>query len=876
MVDKPINTKANRSSTDTEHVATPFGLTVDHLLVWTAVFGIVTSLVGLVAALSGGFHAPQVFLISLALTIFCTYRSGTVPTKMPGVAPKCLHVILLIIVALIFRLPAYDYVLGGQDEGVYVNVAHYIENTGGITVHDRVKQQLEGTTFLDNYISENKITGGDYLPGVYNRGYKNGKLEFQFYHVFPAWMALFDGLFGATAGVYALTFLAVFSIVLFYRLALLLTGSHRAGLAAGFLLALNPLHVFFSKFPVTEIPALCFALIGFLFLAAFWSSGSNQRLGRGWLVGSVFAFLCVFTTRISGFMYVPFFVALAWAALVFDPDRKRCKALQVWAIGVTAAYLGSVVYGLIWSHAYSRDIYRLSFYPLLGVHWKTVLATLGALVLATWVVVTILTLNSKLRARLSRWFAYPRDWVPVIVVWGALLLGLIKIYRLGWTERYVSDPWLGTMWHLAHLGRRSVAGSSLWALIVSLGPFLVIAFLMIAAFRKQEPRVTFLFWFVSGFFAYILLLQWVIPYGPYYTRYLISELIPYTILLVVCVWSGARVVTVRKLLSGAIGLSVLYAAGLSAAQIGKNENEGAYAALARITRPIGPSDLVLLYLQPNSPFVQSHLKTPLLYTFHRETVTVGTRDLVNAMYLAKLDSLYNDIFLLTEGGGAPPGFSLVESTQFDVKSYKRNHSFPHRLTSSKNVVLNLYRMDHVRFPENMPLGFASGGAGTKWLESGWSSPERGGTWSSGDRATLRIDSRDLPKVSSPLSLRLEASVFVVPSHPTQRIAVSVNGKKVGQYVVRYPQATLAMRVPLGHVDIESRQMIDVAFHLPDAASPQSLGLSVDGRNLAIYMIRASIVPSCKQAIPTVSPAASKATVKSRDGTRYARGQLPGY
>lgn len=858
MENKTIDSSANPRLTDAEPTATPAGLAADRLLVWTTVFAIVTSLVGLLTALAGVFHAPQILLISLVLTILCARKAGTSAARLPGAAPRWLHVILLILVALIFRLPAYHYVLGGQDEGVYVNVAHYLDDTGGIAVHDHVKQQLEGSDFLNQYISENQISGGDYLAGVYNRGYKNGKLEFQFYDVFPVWMAFFDGLFGSLAGVYALTFLAILSIVLFYRIALLLTGSHQAGLAAGGLLALSPLHAFFSKFPVTEVPALCFALVGFLFLAVLWSSPPESQPHKGWILASVFAFLCVFTTRISGFMYVPFFIALAWASLIFDSNRTRCHAIQIWAVGVTVVYLVSVIYGLIWSHTYSHDIYRLSFAPLLGEHWKAALAVIGVLVAVTWVALAWRARSDGERAWLGRWLEHARDWVPIIVVWGSLLLGLVKIYRLGWTDRYVSDPWLGATWHLAHLGWHSATASSLWALVVYLGPFLVGAFLLLAARPKHEPRVAFLFWFVSGFFAYVLLLQWFVPYGPYYARYLLSELVPYTILFVICVWSGFSIGARRKLLSVVIATSAIYAMGLSAAQIGKNENDGAYAALARVSAPVGPSDLVLLYLQPNSPFDQSQIKMPMLYTFRRQTVTVGTLDLTSAIYLAKLDSMYNDVFLLTEGGYAPSGFDLVTSTQFDVKGYTRNHSFPHKLSSPRNVVLNLYRMEHVALPEDTTLGFASDGAASRWLESGWSSPENWGTWSSSNRAELRIDSRDLPKVHSPLSLQLEADMFVGPWHSAQRVAVTVNGEPAGQYTVRYPQSTLSMTIPLGQVSADSRQMINVVFDLPDAASPLDLGLSSDGRDLALGLVSARIetsqerVPAGEKAAPTAS------------------------
>lgn len=860
MEDEARNQNIDAQLTDTERAAATPGLVMDRLLVWVAVFAIATSLVGLATTLAGVFHAPQVFLISLVLTILYIRRIGAGAARLPGLAPSCLHVILLILVALIFRLPAYHYVLGGQDEGLYVNIAHYINDTGGIAVHDRTKRELEGSPFLDNYIAENQIAGGTYLAGVYKRSYKNGKLEFQFYHVFPVWMALFDGIFGSTAGVYALTFLAIFSIVLFYRVALLLSGSYRAGLAAGGLLALSPLHAFFSKFPVTEVPALGFALIGFLFLTAFWSSPPEERQSKSWLSLSVLAFLCVFTTRISGFMYVPFFIALAWAALIFDTYRARCRAIQRWAVGVTAVYLFSVVYGLVWSHSYSHDIYGFSVIPLLGIHWKAALAVLVVLVAVIWVSLTWLVRNEGLRARFGTRFERPVGWVPTIVVWGALLLGLVKIYRLAWTSRYVSDPWLDAMWHVADAGRTSVEASSLWTLVVFLGPFLVLAFLWLATIRKHEPRIAFLFWFVSGFFAYILLLQWVTPYVPYYSRYLLSELVPYTILFVVCVWSGLRRGIGRKLLTAAIVVSAVYAAALSAAQIGKNEYAGAYTELARAIAPVGPSDMILLYLQPNPPFDQDQIKTPLLYTFHRQTVTVSAPDLIDAAYLAKLDSLCNNVFLLTEGGGyAPAGFELVKSTQFNVRRYEWNHTFPRKLAPPSDIVLNLYRMDHPRLPKGMPLGFGTNGVAVGWLESGWGAPERWGTWSSGKQAILRIDSRALPDVHGPLSLDLEAHAFLGPRNPVQRISVEVNGEPAGQYTVHYPNNKFSMQISLGQVDTESRRTIHVVFDLPDAASPQSLGINSDRRDLTFALLNVSIEPSRQPRQPAPATSKAKAT-----------------
>src|SRR5690348_6391124 len=354
------------------------GLSVDRVLELVAVFMIAASLIGLAAALAGIFQAPQVLLCSLFPTGAYAYATRGSGVFWGSARPRWSHLVLLILVALFFRLPAYNYVLGGQDEGLYTNIGQHIEYTGGLDAHDRVMQKLQGTEYLQRYLDDNRILEGNsptlYLLGVYARQPGTTNLVFQFYYLFPVWMAIVGGVFGTTAAIYALTLFALLSIVFFYRIALLLTRSYSAALLAGGLLALNPLHAFFSKFPVTEVPTLAFSLMGFTLLTAYGSPHAPARRSR-WLWLSVLAFLCLFATRISGLMYMPFVVALAMAALVCDEDMPRRKAIQWWAIGVLVAYFASVIYGLHWSRYYSRDQYFVSLEPLFGTHWKSVVAS---------------------------------------------------------------------------------------------------------------------------------------------------------------------------------------------------------------------------------------------------------------------------------------------------------------------------------------------------------------------------------------------------------------------------------------------------------------------------------------------------------------------
>ncbi len=812
----------------------PPGAWLDRALELLIALVVIVSMVGLGAALAGKFFAPQVLVASLVLAGAYAWKTRQ---KRYGVdpAPRWRHIALLMVFILFFRLPAYNYVSGGQDEGVYVNAAQHIERTGGVEVHDEVTRRLSDSPYLQQYLLENRSVypdGINYLPGIYARNFASSRLEFQFYHQLPVWMALFAGLFGTTFGVYALTFFALLSVLFFYRLALLLTRSYHAALAAGGLLALNPLHAFFSKFPVTEVPTLAFSLIGFTLLAAYWSADAGERQHR-WLVLSVLAFLCLFTTRISGFMYLPFFVALAMASLIFDEDGPRRVAIQRWTFGVTVAYLVSVVYGLIWSHIYSHAIYVFSFEPLFGTRWKVFVAGIVATGFVLWGLVGVLAGQPQRRRRLAGWLARVIGGLPGVVVFVALLLGLLKIYRLGWTAHYASDPLLGSQWHLAAGGWRAATATSLWTLGVYLGPLLVVAFLILIWRWQSDPRIAFLRWFVAGFFVYALLLQWIIPYAPYYARYLLSELAPYLILLVVCVWAGMRVGTGRAAVSAALFLSALYATALSAAQIGKNEQVGLYKTLAQLVAPIEQNDLILLDASNGGAPDAGELKTPLIYTFDRKVVTVDNAVLNDANYLAALDADYDDLFLITPSANPPTGFIPVDSVRYTVVGFQHTHFAPLHMQAFEDLPLYLYKLGEARAPLNLALPLGIGSEWTRWLVDGWNHPESWGVWSSGYSSRLDIDPAQLPQRSAGAVLHFTARLFVAPGHPCERVEVSVDGSSQAAYRQCLPDDHLQINVPVTAESLDGTRPVSVEFALPDAASPQSLGLGNDGRVIGL-------------------------------------------
>lgn len=812
------------------------GKRLDRVLELIVVWVLAASGAGLVATLAGHFLAPQICLIATVLTALYAWRVTDV--ELVGMrAPKWGHVALLMLICLFFRLPAFNYVLGGQDEGLYVNMAHYIEQSRGIAASDEPLERLQGTTFVNQYLAENRHIR-DYVSGVYINTPRGSGLSFQFYHLFPIWMALFDGVFGSTFAVYALTLFALLSVVFMYRLALVLTDSTVAALTAGLLLALNPLHAFFSKFPVTEVPTLAFSLVGFTYLALFWRSDSTSRR-NSWLALSLASFGALFITRISGFMYVPFLVVIALAGAVADPDRPRQRLVHRWVIGVIALYGLSVVYGLHWSHQYAEDIYRLSFERIFPRHWRAGVAVIVITGLAVWLGIALACrTNAGLEKSLVPMAR--RAIGPILVV--GLLAGIYRIYQLGWTTHFDSDPSLGGIWGLAGSSWRAVRASSLAALFVYLGPLLPLTFFWLALRRQADPPSEFLRLFAVGFFVYLAVLQWVVPYGPYYARYLLSEAVPYMLLFVVVLWARMPKSNMRRAMTTVLALTLVYCGAVTAAQIGKNESDDLYQSLAKLLSPVDRNDVVLLDVLDLGLPDNSEIKTPIVFTFGLPAITVSKANLLDSVYVAAINARYNDVFVLSPSAVVPQGFESTGSTRIKVWAYEWNHSYPHNLFLREDMNLYLYRLVKSIFPLGHAEEIKPSSAWTEWLASGWSVPESLGVWSSGNHAELEIDPQAFSKAKQGIRLTMNVSGLVNIAHPQQRVVVSLDGSLPVTTVIKFPETHAQIDVNLTAAALTSTQKIQIALELPDAVTPKSLGINEDRRVLAVRLEALTAAP----------------------------------
>jgi hypothetical protein len=116
---------------------------------------------------------------------------------------------------------------------------------------------------------------------------------------------------------------------------------------------------------------------------------------------------------------------------------------------------------------------------------------------------------------------------------------------------------------------------------------------------------------------------------------------------------------------------------------------------------------------------------------------------------------------------------------------------------------------------------------------GWAFPEAWGTWSEGDKAAL-IFPLPQPESGSKKTVRelkLVVRAFVTANHPQQRVNIWLDGKLQKSVTLLNPaNNTITITIPEKplHPDY-----ITVELEFPDKASPESLGINPDRRQLAI-------------------------------------------
>ncbi|MGI4976052.1 MAG: hypothetical protein ACRYG6_03820 [Janthinobacterium lividum] len=148
---------------------------------------------------------------------------------------------------------------------------------------------------------------------------------------------------------------------------------------------------------------------------------------------------------------------------------------------------------------------------------------------------------------------------------------------------------------------------------------------------------------------------------------------------------------------------------------------------------------------------------------------------------------------------------------------------------------------------DLTVEFRLGGNSDDHRGTGWAEPEGTGVWMLGQQSLLVLPR---PEVAGDYRLELDLGALTGPGHPSQRLAVSVNGTVLGEFVLATESVEHCV-LPWSVIGREPG--LTLVLSHPDAWRPSELtGGEGDQREISLFMGRLQL--SLIQAAPATSPA----------------------
>lgn len=218
---------------------------------------VVNGWMALVLAEFGRFNLPTLALIwLLAILLIAPKRVYGIRYTVYGLLNteyRILYTIMLIcwlVVASWLFFRPHEFVRGGADAGVYVNLAANIANTGRILIDDPTLAELDPVLYpnLLRVSAEREYSDYTILPGFFVGD--NGIIP-QFYPQHPVWQAVAFALGGVDAALALNGLWALLAVLVLYQVGRDLGGKWVGGLVlAG--MTFNALQIWFARYPTTE------------------------------------------------------------------------------------------------------------------------------------------------------------------------------------------------------------------------------------------------------------------------------------------------------------------------------------------------------------------------------------------------------------------------------------------------------------------------------------------------------------------------------------------------------------------------------------------------------------------------------------------------
>lgn len=540
--------------------------------------------------------------------------------------------VLVLLLGFALRISPNLYITGGQDPGTYVSLSKQYEINKSLYIKDELRSSLSDET-KELYDKSGAAT----MLGVDALDLEKSIFYMPFYPVFPSWMSTFGSLFGSDNRIYVLTLFGILSIVGIYLLGYEISGRNKkVGILASFIIAINPLHVYFSRTPLTEIVSLTFFLFSLYFLMRFYSNYKNGKIEKIFLILSLLTSTTLFYTRMSALFFAPVIILIPILSKLFSSDRKLSRSL----IGYSISWLVSLGLSYLFYYFYLPDLFKSIFEGRLFS-----LVNQGAVYLAISIFLILLTfaLNSaKVRIVMKRILSFIHKYLFAFIIF---LFTALLLYQLSFYIKEVFIENQNTLFSfdsLSYLKQLNVLATFLY--ISPLG-FILIPF-VIYHFRKRiSVEITLLLTLICIFLIYNWGISKFSPYHYYFVRYQVSELIPLlTILISIFLVNVSKKSFGKFVLYFSVIFFTLYFGFFSVIQL--KDYEGAnQEPFQELQSLIGERNLLLV--ARNNFGSAQQIVFPMKYFYGINTFTIYSTSYIDKQPIKDLKDEYDRIYILT-------------------------------------------------------------------------------------------------------------------------------------------------------------------------------------------------------------------------------------
>jgi 4-amino-4-deoxy-L-arabinose transferase-like glycosyltransferase len=340
--------------------------------------------------------------------------------------PAVLLIWLLAAVWLFFR--PHEFIIGGADAGVYVNLSASIAENGRILIQDPILADLDPALYpallRELPPTENASIIAPYyaLPGFYVTDTQAGKITPQFFHLHPVWQAVAYSLGGVRAALLMTALWALGGALALYLIIRQLVGWEAAVLAL-VTLSLNALQVWFARYPTTEMLTQFLLWTGLWALVLWLQAIKEEKPGNDRLIAllgliSGLALGQLFLVRID--MY--FLLIVPGVIWLWLQQNGRWRTIYNWFfLPLAFLILHSILHAALQSRPYA---YNLFAYGRLFVERYWFIAAAAVLL-----GIAALFFFGRFTRQLEKLTQYRR---PILI---AAITGIVLLALYGWFLR---------------------------------------------------------------------------------------------------------------------------------------------------------------------------------------------------------------------------------------------------------------------------------------------------------------------------------------------------------------------------------------------------------------------------------------------------------